>query len=161
MGKVLDWDTKGPSKTEISQLQSALAVNQQVLWLQISVQDFVLVALGRSVEQLVQEGLDIAFRQWALVVIQQLLQILVQELKHQRQLLVCVQNIHEAHDVGVLQLLQQGNFSNGSTWNTLVLGLKSDGFEGVDLSGFGVSGLVDHTIGTFSDLLELLVFVDF
>ena len=47
--------------------------------LQISMEYLVLVALGSSVEQLIQERFDLFLRKGSFVVVKQLLQILIEE----------------------------------------------------------------------------------
>ena len=51
--EVLHWDAKGASQTEISQFQKALAIDEQILRLQISMQHLVSMALLYSIQQLV------------------------------------------------------------------------------------------------------------
>lgn len=57
MSEVLNRDAKGSGETEISKLENTLSVDKQVLGLEISVEDLMLVALCNSIKQLVQEGL--------------------------------------------------------------------------------------------------------
>ena len=45
----------------------------------------------------------------------------------------------ESHNVGMLQLLQQGDLSDGGAWHSLVLRLKPDLLHGNNLSGLGIS----------------------
>ena len=44
----------------------------------------------------------------------------------------------KTHDVGVLELLEEGDLSDGGAGYTLVLGLQSDLLHGHDLSCLGV-----------------------
>ena len=57
--EVLDRDSEGTGQTKVRELEHVLSIDQQVLWLQVSVKYLVLVALGRSAQQLVQEGLKL------------------------------------------------------------------------------------------------------
>lgn len=50
VGEGVDWDAKGSGETEICKLELPLDVNKQVLWLQIAVQDSILVAEGDASE---------------------------------------------------------------------------------------------------------------
>ena len=52
-------DTKSASQTKIGQLQVALLVDEQVLWLEVAVQDAVGVAVARALEELESELLDL------------------------------------------------------------------------------------------------------
>ena len=49
-------DTKRPRQTEVTQLELALAIDEQVLWLEISMEDLVLVTKGGPLEELVHEA---------------------------------------------------------------------------------------------------------
>lgn len=55
------WDTESSCETKISQLQVAVSINQQVLWLQVSVQHPVTVTISNSLNQLCHELLDDGF----------------------------------------------------------------------------------------------------
>lgn len=62
MREVLDRNSEGTGQTKISELEDILPIDEQVLWLQVSVEDLMLVALGCSVQELVQERLK--EKQW-------------------------------------------------------------------------------------------------
>ena len=62
----------------------------------------VLVALGSSVEQLIQERFDLFLRKGSFVVVKQLLQILIEEFEDERELFVGVQHVDQSDDVWVL-----------------------------------------------------------
>mmetsp|Transcript_23231 Transcript_23231/g.33770 ORF Transcript_23231/g.33770 Transcript_23231/m.33770 type:complete len:208 (-) Transcript_23231:296-919(-) len=76
-------DAKGAGQAEIRQLQLALAVDEQVLRLQVPVEHTVVMAEGDPPKQLVQEGLDNHRFQPVFTDIQILFQVLVQVLKNQ------------------------------------------------------------------------------
>ena len=59
VGVSAKWDTKGASKTEISQLQVALFVDEQVLRLEVTVEDTVSMAVAGTLEELEGELLDL------------------------------------------------------------------------------------------------------
>ena len=92
--------------------------------------------------------------------VQKLLEVLVEELENKRELLVSMQNIDQSNNVGMLQLLQKSNLSDGRTWNTFVLRFKSDCFQSIDFTCVDVLGFVDHTVSTLTDLLKLFVLVN-
>lgn len=102
MGEVFHRNSKGTSQPEICQLQNTLAIDEQVLRLQISMEYLVLVALGSSVEQLIQERFDLFLRKGSFVVVKQLLQILIEEFEDERELFVGVQHVDQSDDVWVL-----------------------------------------------------------
>mmetsp|Transcript_5011 Transcript_5011/g.8544 ORF Transcript_5011/g.8544 Transcript_5011/m.8544 type:complete len:261 (-) Transcript_5011:25-807(-) len=160
VGEVLHGDAESSSQAEVSQLEHSLPVDEQVLGLEVSVQHLVLVALGDSIKQLVKEGLDLVFHEGSLGLVKELLEVLVEELEDECELLISVQHINQSYDVGVLELLEESNLPDGSTGNTLVLRLESDGLESVDLSGVHVPRLMNHSVSSLSNLLQLLVLID-
>lgn len=113
-----------------------------------------------SIDRTSNTYLDLLFGKAIGAAVEQLLEVLVEELEHERQLLVRVQHIDQAHDVGMLKLLEQGNFTDSGTRNTLLFGLETDGFERVNLAGVDVPGLMHNTVSTLADLLQLLVLVN-
>ena len=104
--------------------------------------------------------LDLLFGQLVASAIKQLLEVLIEELEDERQLLVSVQNIDEAHDIRMLQLLEQSNFTDGCTGNALFLRLEANSLQRVNLICVHVSCFVHDTVSTLADLLQLLVLVN-
>jgi len=58
MGKILDGNTKGSGKTKISKFKHSFPIDEKILWFEISMQNFVFVALCGSVEKLIEETLN-------------------------------------------------------------------------------------------------------
>jgi hypothetical protein len=83
MSVCFNWEAECSCKTEISQLDISLFVNQQVLRLEISVHYSVGVAVGCSLQDLVAELLDCFCGQWASNSSHVLLQIVIAVLKCQ------------------------------------------------------------------------------
>ncbi len=54
-----NWQTESACQTKICQLDVTVLVNQQILWLQVSVHYSVSVAVGSRLEDLVSETLDL------------------------------------------------------------------------------------------------------
>ena len=102
MGIGAHWDPEGSRETKVCQLQLALAVDQQILRLQVAVQDTVLVAELHAAYELEKKGLEDPEVAAAVAVVEVLLQILVQVLKDQRQLVLRVHYVVQPHDVWVL-----------------------------------------------------------
>lgn len=63
-------------------------------------------------------------------------------------------------DVGVLQVFEEGDLSDGRTGHTIVFFLEPDFLDGHNLVGLGVLRLVDNTIGSLTQLLEPLVLIE-
>jgi hypothetical protein len=104
--------------------------------------------------------LDLQVIKWLLAVVEQLLQILIEILEDQGQLSVRVQYIDEAHDVWVLEFLEKGYFTDGCRRDSLVLRLETNLLQRVYLIGVGVSRLVDNTVGSLTDNLDLLILIN-
>lgn len=140
-------DAEGTGETEISQLQVALAVDEQVLGLQIAVEDTMAVAVADALTQLAHELLDNSIAhsqpvQLSAGALRQslatssirdregfhvFLQIQVEELEHEVELVaIGVDNVEELNDVGVTHLLQQGDLADGGGGNAFILGLETD-----------------------------------
>lgn len=152
-----DGDTESSGKTEVSELKSAMAVNQKVLGLEVAVEDAAAVAEGNTLEKLVHVGLHEHRLQLLADGVHVLLEVLVKELEDQVQLLLGVENILKADDVRVLQLAEEGDLANGSAGNTFILGVQAGLLESHKLLSHLISCHVNNTVGTFSDFLELLV----
>ena len=61
------------------------------------------------------------------------------------------------YDVGVLQFLQDGDFSHCGTGDSFIFILKLDFLESNNLLGGHTLRLVDLTVSALSDLKDLLV----
>lgn len=60
----------------------------------------------------------------------------------------------------MLQILEKRDLSDGGTRDSIVFLLESDLLDSHELSGLEVLCLVDYSVGSFSELLELLVLVE-
>lgn len=136
-------NTKRPSQTEISQLEVSVAVNQQVLRLEVTVQDAVAVAVANAFHQLSHELLDHGIAQSHVLAqrrtfrqslptstlahrksLHVFLQVKVEELEDEVELVaVGVHDVQQSDNVGVIHLLQQGDLPDSSAGNTFILGL--------------------------------------
>ena len=65
--------------------------------------------------------LDLVLGQLAGCTVEELLEVLVEELEDERQLFVGVEDVDQADDIRVLQLLQEGNLPDSGTRNSLVI----------------------------------------
>lgn len=78
-----------------------------------------------------------------------LLQIHVQVLEDEVELVaVGVDDVEEAHDVGVVHFLEKRDLANGSGRNTFIFGFKTDLLEGDNalVGSAQVEGFVDNTV---------------
>ena len=171
VGVCAERNTKRAGEAKISELEVEVLVDEQVLGLEIAVQDAVGVAVPHALAQLHHELLDhglvhvqrfsvetsalwqclaaAALADWQRLHV--LLQIAVEKLKHQIQLVaVGVDNVEQAHDVGVVHLLEQRDLADGCRRDALIFGLEADLLEGDDAPVLGrqVLGLVDDSVST-------------
>ena len=94
MSQSLNWGVECTSQAKICKLQNRVVLNKQVLWLQISVKNSVRVTEANTLQQLVHHALDNSCIDSVVSkLLHVLLQILFKELKHQIELLVCVDDL--------------------------------------------------------------------
>ena len=96
-----------------------------------------------------------------LAAVEELLEVLVEVLEDEREFAVGVEHVDEADDVGVLELLEQGDLADGRRRDALVLRLQPDLLQRVDLVCISVTRLVDDTISTFANDLNFFVLINF
>lgn len=133
---------------------------------------------GNALEQLEHEMLDGRHVNVTRIGIQKLLQIRVQILKHKCQLLLCMNDVIQSHNVGMFQLLQQRYLPDRRTWNSFLLILQSYPFQRNYIAILPVLRLIDDPVRplfqpyqpllsntrhyqsiTFTKLFNLLVFI--
>ena len=170
VGVCAERDAKGSGQAKIGELEVALLVNEQVLRLQVAVQDAVGVAVADAGAQLVHELLDhclaethVASAAVHAALGQRLataslrdgqslhvfLQIQVEVFEDEVQLVaVGVDNVEQAHNVGVAHLLEERDFADGSRRDTFILGFQTDLLECDDavVGGAEVAGFVNNTV---------------
>ena len=133
-------DTEGAREAEVPQLQGPLAVDEEVLRLQVAVQHAVLVAKVDPLEELIHEGLDRHGLQGAplAVRVHVLLKVAVHVLKHQHEFVLGVDDVVQANDVLVLELFHEGNLADRGRGSAL-FGVEVDFLEGDQLAGLSVA----------------------
>jgi len=111
MGVGSDWEGESTGKTEISQLEDSVLVDEEVLGLEVTVDDTMGMAEGKAVEELVSVGLHLCWGQLGSVHV--LLEVLVCVLEDEVELRVTMDDVLQLYDVGVFELTKKGNFSDG------------------------------------------------
>lgn len=173
-------DTEGSCQTEVSELEVALLVDEQVLGLQVAMKDAVGVAVADTGAQLVHELLDhgVAETHVASAAVHAalgerlstaslrdgqslhvLLQIQVEVFEDEIQLVaVGVDNVEQAHNVGVAHLLEERDLADGRRRDALILGFQTDLLECDDaVVGRGeVAGFVNNTICACKTIVRFL-----
>jgi hypothetical protein len=169
VGVCAERDTKSAGEPEVGELEVVVLVDEEVLGLEVAVEDAVSVAVAHALTQLHHELLDHLIVHGQGLSIQAgalweslapptladgqrlhvLLQVAVEELKDEVQLVaVGVDDVEQAHDVGVVHLLEQRDLPDGRRRDALVLGFEADLLERDDalvLRG-EVLGLVDDSV---------------
>jgi uncharacterized protein (UPF0212 family) len=171
VGVCAEGHAKGAGQPKVGELEVAVLVDEQVLGLEVAVQDAVGVAVAHALAQLHHELLDHVVVHVEHLVRQPralgqrlsaaaladgqrlhvLLQVAVEELKHQVQLVaVGVHDVEQPHDVGVVHLLEQRDLADSRRRDAFIFGLKADLLEGDDALVLGgeVLGLVDDSVCT-------------
>jgi len=163
-------DAEGAGETEIGELEVSILVNKKVLGLEVAVKNTVGVAVADAVAELPHELLD---DRWAEAEagevlggavreslataaildgegLHVLLEVEVEELEDEVELVaVGVDDIEEADDVWVLELLEEGDLANGGGGDAFIFGLETNLLQGNDAAAIEeVAGLVDDTVGT-------------
>lgn len=121
MSVVLNRDSEGSRQSKICKLKNAILGDEEVLRLQVSVKNPVLVTMSNPVQKLVQKRFHCCHVEavfWRIV--KQLLQILVQEFKDKSKLLISVNHIVKLHNVFVLKFFQQCDFSDRCGRDTFI-----------------------------------------
>ena len=130
----VNWDTERSGETKVSNLQLSLFVDQQVLWLQITMEDSIFVTEGRALEKLIHEAAHCCGIKSATfaVHVHVLLEISVAIFEDKNKLGLSVDNIIESDNVDMLQLLHQRDFTDRSRRGSF-LGIEMNLLEGNNL----------------------------
>ena len=152
---------EGSGQAEVSQLDDAELVEQQVLRLKVPVENSVRVAVGDAFEQLLEVALGHLLREaWTsghgFEVVHEPLQVLIQILEDHVELEIAVDHVKELDNVGMVQLLQDADLANGGARDSLGLCLESNFLEGHQLTGHLVPRLVDDPVRPLPDFLNFL-----
>mmetsp|Transcript_13839 Transcript_13839/g.19369 ORF Transcript_13839/g.19369 Transcript_13839/m.19369 type:complete len:208 (+) Transcript_13839:656-1279(+) len=150
-------NSKGTSQAKVRQLELSLAINEQVGRFQVSVEDSVVVTIGHSCQQLVEEAFQNGHVQSGIANIQILFQILIEKFKDKREFSFGVDYIVETNDVGMLKFFEERNFANGRGGDTFIFRFQTDLFEGDDFSGHTILRFVHDTVRALADLFHFLI----
>jgi hypothetical protein len=114
VGECVDGYSEGSGETKIGEFELAFVVDEEILRLEIAVEDSVRVAEVDALEELVHEGFDGDGGQCSSISlsVHVLLQILIHVFEDQHELVLSVNDIVEADDVLVLQLLHQRDLAD-------------------------------------------------
>lgn len=149
---------EGAGKTEISQFDLAVGGNEQVVGLDIAVQNVILVAEPDGPHQHAHPCLDVGRSVTdALLVADKHFQVAKGEVLQDEAdvLILCREDREQGDDVGVGQLAEMFQFTNGVGCKPLgILFLLLDFLDGDELGGVGADvAEVDDSISTFTELL--------
>ena len=107
MGVSLHWESKCSSQTEVSELDVAFCVNEEVLRLEISVHHSVSVTVGCALENLISEGLDFLGWEWTTNLSHVLLEVILTILKDEIELIFRVNDFFKPEKCNNSNLTQQ------------------------------------------------------
>lgn len=134
VGKGVHWNTERPRQTKVTKLQLAFPVDKQVLRLEITVKDPVLVAEGGALEKLIHEAPDCDGVEGAAIAvnIHVLLEVPFAKLEDEHELRLGVYHVVESDDVDMLQLLHERDLADGGGRRSFLC-IKVDFLQGDDL----------------------------
>jgi hypothetical protein len=126
----VDGNTESPRQTEVTQFELAFAVDEEVLRLEITMKDLIFVAKRGAFQKLIHEGADgLGIERPALaILVHVFLQVHFAVLKDENELGFGVDDIMQADDVNVLELLHERDFADGGGWSAF-LGIEMDFLE--------------------------------
>ena len=101
MGEGPHRDSKRPRKAKVRELELSVAVDQEVLRLQVPVEDPVLVAELDPAEELVHEDLDLGRGDVPVAGVHVLFEVLLEEFEDKGELLLGIDDVVEVDDGGV------------------------------------------------------------
>jgi hypothetical protein len=104
----------------------------------------------QSSNHLKEIGLDEHFIEQTVVILESLLEIPVEEFKHEIKLAIFLDAVFQIDNVFVGQLSQEGDFAEGRGGDALVFDFEADAFEGYDFVGLAIAGFVDYAVGSFA-----------
>mmetsp|Transcript_54342 Transcript_54342/g.99915 ORF Transcript_54342/g.99915 Transcript_54342/m.99915 type:complete len:334 (+) Transcript_54342:252-1253(+) len=156
------WDRHRVSagQAKICNLQLHGGRNQQILWLEVSVQDAVGVAEFDAATHLLREASDMRLRQTIGNRFHVLLEVEICKLEYQRELVHCAEHIKKLHHILVRKLLQESDFPDGCARDSLLFGIKFHLFHGYGLPCSTAPCFVNFAIGALAKwcwLLDLIL----
>lgn len=118
--KRVDGDTKCPGQTKVTKFQDALAIDEKILRLEVTMKYSILVAKVDASEQLEHEALDGGrFEGTPLAVgIHVSFQVAIHEFENKHQLVFGMDHVMESDNILVFQLLHKGYFPNRGRWRS-------------------------------------------
>ena len=120
-------DAKRARQTKIGQFElEGLLVDEEVLRLEVAVEDAPVVAEAHAREQLEEQCLDGLCVERLRLCVEVLFEVEVKVLEDEGELLLGVDDVVQAHDIRVLQLLEDGDLADRRRWDALVLRLEPD-----------------------------------
>jgi hypothetical protein len=109
------------------------------------------VQLGSAEQHLLGDALDLLQRER--VAVDVLAEVLVTLLEDQVDLIVLGDDLEEFGDVGVVEVVEQGYFSEGGDWDSFFSAFGSDLFQCHCCVRFTVDCFVYNSLGSFSEFI--------
>jgi len=97
MGESFDWNPRGSSESEVSELENVLFVDEQVLRLEVAMEDLPFMAVSDAFQQLIGEALHDARVKTLLLAeaVHVLLEVVVEKLEDKDELAISVDDLSE------------------------------------------------------------------
>lgn len=115
MCESFDWNSRGSSESEVSELENVLFVDEQVLRLEVTMEDLPFMAVSDAFQQLIGKTLHDARVKTLLLAetVHVLLEVVVEKFEDKDELAISVDDLSERNDVRVCKLLEDGDLSDG------------------------------------------------
>lgn len=137
---------------------NSLVIHKNVAAFDVAMQKVLLVTILQSPQQLLHDARNVNLLELNLLVLHQAHQIVLHVLKDEVEsaavlaevdrLLLVGDDLAELHDVLVVQLTENFDFSNGRDWKPFLLVFEADFLQRHDLFGIEIACLVYLPIGT-------------
>ena len=97
MGESFDWNPRGSSESEVSELENVLFVYEQILRLEVAMEDLPFMAVSDAFQQLIGEALHDARVKTLLLAeaVHVLLEVVVEKLEDEDELAISVDDLSE------------------------------------------------------------------
>lgn len=119
----------------------------------------ILMQEHEGLQDLVQETLSLCWWESRSLLFHEFFEIELKVLENQVELFLTEQNLFQLNYVRMLKVLEEGDFSDGSRWDTIVLFLKPDLLNCYEFSSLLVQSFINDTVRSLSQLFKFLVLV--
>lgn len=118
------------------------------------------MAICSCLKNLIGEFLNCLWRQWSSDLPHVFLQVVFAVFENEIQVILLINHFLELDNIWVFDTFEQGDLTDGCTWNTIIFLFKFDFLESYYLSSLGIFSLIYNTISSLTEFVKLMVFVE-